>query len=200
MTRNSVTLSSPSVETGAAGWAARGEHLAWLAAAAWILLGLESILRPGQHNERDVWWTIPFALTTAAFCCLHAVQTSRNSGAERWGFYAVLGACILVFAGNAGIVLGVPSLAVLGFPWGAVVWTAGLVMFGVGTWRAGVLPRYVAAALIALEPGSILTGLALAPVSPLQNRGAYSGGVEKGFVLAILAMGLRTLSRSPHSD
>jgi hypothetical protein len=179
MTRTPATLPSLSGDNGAALWAARGQCLAWLAAAAWILLGLESIVRPGQHNERDVWWNIPFALTTAAFCCLHALQGARRSAPERWGFYAVLTACALVFAGNAGVVLDVPALAVFGFPWGAIVWTAGLAVFGAGTWKAGVLPRYVAAALAALEPGSILTGLALAPVSPLRNRGASAAASKR---------------------
>src|SRR4051812_46382074 len=44
-----------------------------------------------------------------------------------------------------------------------------------------------------LEPGSILTGLALSPIAPLHDRGAYSAGIEKGLALALIAWELRSL-------
>jgi hypothetical protein len=59
----------------------------------------------------------------------------------------------LTVLGNVGVSLEQRTLAVLGFPWGAVLWTVGLIGFGVGTWLAKVLPRYVALTLILLEPG-----------------------------------------------
>jgi hypothetical protein len=123
---------------------------------------------------------------------------------ERTGFYAVMIASALAFLGNVGVTTGQTLLAVFGFPWGAVLWTLGLILFGIGTWQARLLPRYVALALILLEPGSILTGLALSPVAPLHDRGAYSAGIEKGLALALIACGLRSLclldrpARRPH--
>ncbi|GEM_PF-3412091 len=189
--RSVVTAPQPAVHVP---HAARGAQLGFWAAAAWIALGIESLLRPQQHNYRDVLWLIPFLLSVATFCYLHVSQRASSSKIERYGFYAVLMASILAIVGNVGVLTGIRQLAVFGFPWGAVVWTVGLIAYGIGTWRAKILPRYVALALILLEPGSILTGLALAPVSPLHDRGAYSAGIEKGLVLAILAMGMRSLS------
>ena len=81
--------------------------------------------------------------------------------------------------------------AFLAFPGGAIIWTVGLIWYGIATWRAGVFPRYVGLALILFEPGSILTGLALSPISPLHDHGAYSAGIEKGAAMALLALGFR---------
>jgi hypothetical protein len=92
--------------------------------------------------------------------------------------------------GNVGLLSSQLILAAFSFPWGALLWTIGLIAFGVGTWKAKALPRYVGLALILLEPGSILTGLALSPIAPLHERGGYSAGVEKGLVLAFMAAGL----------
>ena len=72
-------------------------------------------------------------------------------------------------------------------------WMAGLIVFGIDTWIVKVLPWYVGPALILLESGALLTGLALAPVAPLHDRGAYSAGIEKGFVLAVVALALSQL-------
>ena len=107
-------------------------------------------------------------------------------------------ASALAFAGSIGIQAEQPALAALGFPGGAVIWAVGLMVFGVATLRAAVFPRFVGIALILLEPGSILTGLALAPISPLHDRGSYSAGVEKGLALALVSYGFMILQeRSP---
>ena len=68
-----------------------------------------------------------------------------------------------------------------------------LIAFGVATLKLRMLPPYVGVTLILLEPGSILTGVALAPVAPLRDHGAYSAGVEKGLAMAIVGIGLRWL-------
>jgi hypothetical protein len=154
----------------------------------WIALGLESIVIPGQRSYRDALWFVPFSLTLVAFSFLHRLQRSPRCRFEFAGFVATIVSMVLVMIGNIGVVTRQSSMAVFGFPLGALLWTLALVVFGIGTWHAHVFPRYVAAALMLLEPGSILTGLALSPIAPLQPRGAYSAGVEKGAVLAIIAM------------
>lgn len=180
--------------------AATGSRLAWWAAVSWFALGVESILRPVQANYRDLIWMLPFTLTALAFIYVHYVQRS-DSLAERIGFYSVMIASTLVFSGNIGLLTDQPMLSVLAFPWGAVLWAVGLIVFGLGTWKAGKLPKYVALALILLEPGSILTGLVLSPIAPLHDRGGYSAGVEKGLALAFIAYGLRSyLRRSKASE
>ena len=168
---------------------ANGSILAAVAAVCWIELGLDSILRPQQIDYRDALWIVPFALTAASFLCMQRAQPR----AGRLGFYSVMAASALTFAGNVGMLTDQPALAKLGFPWGAAVWTIGLILFGIATLKAGVFPRYVGIAIILLEPGSILTGLALSPIAPLHDRGAYSAGVEKGLVMALVSCGFLAL-------
>ena len=169
----------------------QASRLATGAAVTWTLLGAESVVRPGQHDERDVVWVVPWLLTAAAFAGLHQRQRRADRRGETWSFRLVLVAMAAVLLGQVGVVLDVAVLKVLGFPLGALLWLAVLIPFGVATVRARVVPRRVGVALALLEPGSILTGLALAPVAGLAERGGYSGALEKGLVLALLAAGLR---------
>ena len=179
---------------------ATGVFVAVLAAATWIALGIESIVRPEQENYRDALWIIPFALTAIAFCYVHAVQHARATRFGIFSFYFLMVASFLVFLGNVGVLANEPILAKLGFPVGALLWMLGLVLFGIGTWTANTLPRYVAVAIMLLEPGSLATGLAFAPIAPLHERGAYSAGIEKGLVLALVAVGMRTVLRQINSQ
>ena len=156
---------------------------------------MESIVRPYQENYRDLVWMIPFALTVVALVYLHAVQSSAMLRVERAGFCAVMVASAVTLLGSVGLLTNQPVLARFGFPWGALLWTIGLVGFGIGTLAARKVPRLVGMTLILLEPGSILTGLALSPIAPLHNRGAYSAGVEKGLELLFIGLGLRSYIR-----
>ena len=180
--------------------APRGVRFGFVAGACWIALGVESIARPRQENYRDLLWLLPFALTAITFYFVHAVQQSPSGSFERIAFYFLMAASAMVFLGDVGVVIHQRILAILGFPWGALLWTLGSAVFGVATWRAGALPRYVGLTLILLEPLSLLTGLALSPIAPLHERGAYSAGVEKGFAVIVGALGLRSLLRRPASQ
>jgi hypothetical protein len=170
--------------------AARGARLGFAAAACWLALGVESIVRPWQANYRDALWIVPWVLTALTFVAVHAAQRTRSGAVGSISFAFLMIATVLTLLGNVGLLLGSPTLAVFGFPWGALLWTAALVAFGAATWRARVLPRHAGIAIMLLEPASILTGLALSPIAPLHERGAYSGAVEKGLVLAVVAYAL----------
>jgi hypothetical protein len=169
-----------------------------VASVTWFGMGVESIIRPFQDNRREAFWVLPFAFTVATFFNVHAVQR-RRSRTEFIGYIVVLIASALALLGNIGLQLNVRSLESLGFPGGALVWLIGLVCFGIGTFKAGVLPRYAGWALILLEPGSILAGLALSPIAPLLPRGAYSGNVGKGIAMGVVALALRALSQRHES-
>lgn len=173
--------------------ASTGSRIAFSSAVCWIALGIESIVRPQQENYRDLVWMIPFTLTAITFFFVHVVQRSESAVFERVSFYLVISASSLTFLGNVGVLINQPILAALGFPWGAIIWMIGLIFFGIATWKAKMLPAYVGLSLILLEPGSILTGLALSPISPLHDRGGYSAGVEKGLALMLIGFGLRSL-------
>jgi hypothetical protein len=157
-----------------------GVRVAALGAVAWIALGIDSILRPVEDDRRDVVWMIPFALTLISFWLIHTAQKLAGGRFERIAYWSVMTASALAFAGIIGLVFGIPSLETLG-------------LFGVATIKTGVFPKYVGIALILFEPGSILTRMALSPIAPLQPRGAYSAGLEKGAVLAAIAYGFLAL-------
>jgi hypothetical protein len=157
-------------------------------------------MRPEPENYRDLVWLLLFALTAVTFSFLHGVQRSGRAALERIGYAAVMVAMALVTLGNLGLVTDQPLLAAMSFPWGALIWTVALFVFGVGTWRAGAVPWYVGLALTLLEPGSIVTGLLLSPIAPLHERGGYSAGVEKGLVVAGIVIGLRVWLRRERGE
>jgi hypothetical protein len=172
--------------------AINGSRFAYAAAITWIALGVDSILRPFQVNARDTYWMLPFVLTMITFVYVHRVQRG-DSRLERFSYYIVMLASSLVFLGSIGIQTNNKLLGSLGFPAGAILWTVGLIAFGVGTLRSKVLPSLAGWSLIVLEPLSILCGLALSPIAPLLERGAYSGAVEKGLVIALVGYALRRI-------
>jgi len=189
------SIEADSVQQSVLREARLGAWFGWISAAAWVLLGIDSIVRPVQDNRRDVFWWIPSFLMMLTIFCAHRVQRSKSLRLELYTFWIVMVAWSLVILGNFGLVFGIPSLLLLGFPGGAVVGAAGLIAFGVATWRAKVLPWFVGLALILWEPGSIAIGLLLAPISPLRDRGSYSAGLWKGFAIAIVAFGLQSVCR-----
>lgn len=175
--------------------ARRGAWWGWISAGLWILLGIDSIVRPVQDNRREIFWWFPFLFMMLTIIAVHRVQGRRELRLERYCYWIVMVAWILVFFGNLGLVFNVPALLPLGFPGGAVVGAVGLIVYGLATWRAKILPWYAGLALILWEPGSIATGLILAPISPLRDRGTYSAGIWKGLAIGVVAFGLRTTAR-----
>jgi hypothetical protein len=172
-----------------------GAGVGWISTAAWVAIGVDSILRPIQDNRRDIFWWLPFGLFVLTLVAVHRAQRWRGLRIERYIYYGLIGASALALLGNVGVMLNNSLLSTMGFPGGAIVFALGLIAFGIATWRARVFPRYVALALILWEPGSIATGLLLAPISPLHDRGAYSAGVWKGLATALIAAGLQVLAR-----
>jgi hypothetical protein len=165
-------------------------RVAVAAATTWTLLGLDSVLRPGEHDERDPFLLVPWLLTMAAITAIHRRQAAADRRVERWSYRALMVTMTAVALGQVGIVFDVALLKATAFPTGPLLWILAMVPFGVTTVRARVFPRSVGVALALLEPGSILTGVALSPIAGLAERGAYSGALEKGLVLALIARAL----------
>jgi len=91
-----------------------GARFGWISTIAWIVLGMDSILRPVQDNRRDVFWWFPFAFMMLAIVAVHRVQRWRGLPVERYTYYSVMFASALALLGNLGLVFNMPLLAKLG--------------------------------------------------------------------------------------
>ena len=174
--------------------AERGYWWAMAAFVTWFGMGVESILRPIQDNRRDTFWMLPFACTMAAFYYLHEVQR-RRSRTESISYVVVLIASAMCLLGSIGLQLDIKPLQFFGFPGGPITWLIGLTSFGIGTLLAGAVPKKAGWGLILLEPGSVLAAVILSPISPVRDRGAYSGNVVKGTALLMVALALQAVAR-----
>jgi hypothetical protein len=172
-----------------------GAWWGWISAALWILLGIDSIIRPIQDNRREIFWWFPAFFMLLTIIAVHLVQRRSDLRLERYSYWVVFVAWLLVFAGNLGLVFNIPALLPLGFPGRAVVGAVGLIVYGIVTWRAKVLHWSSGLGLMLWEPGSIAAGLLLAPISPLRDRGSYSAGVWKGFAIGVVGFGLQAVAK-----
>lgn len=178
-------------------FAVAGNRVAYAAAILWAALGIDSLARPIQDPRRDIVVLVPFFLTAVVLCFIGQIQSFRRDRFERTTFWALVIACCLTILGGIGNVLHNAILEHLGFPAGPLLWTVGLIAYGIACWRTGIFPRYLALALILFEPASILTGVALSPIAPLRDSGSYTGGIEKAVAVMILGLALRQLAPSP---
>lgn len=165
--------------------------VAGLAAAGWLVLGLESLARHEPRQYRDGLFLAPWALYAATIAGIHLLQRHRGGRLERWGFRAVMGAMALTAVGNVGIVLGSDTLRSAAFPLGPVGFVLGMAAFGLGTNRAGMHPRRVGTLIALAQPLTMATGLALSPVAGLHETGSYPGAMFHGVVLLLLVAVLR---------
>lgn len=195
MSAGTSSVHLESLDQIAARRARRGALYGGISAVLWIVLGIDSIVRPVQDDRREVFWWFPAFFMLLTIIAVHRVQRRQDLRMERYSYWVVMIAWVLVYLGNLGLVFNVPVLLPLGFPGGAIVGAVGLIVFGVATWRARVLHWSAGLAFILWEPGSIATGLALAPISPLRDRGSYSAGIWKGFAIGMVAFGLQAVSR-----
>jgi hypothetical protein len=90
---------------------------------------------------------------------LHALHQGRDG---RWGIVGVWALVAGAVAHTPGLVVrvaGSDALFWLVLPVGVLLLFVGLVALGVGTWRAGVLPRWCGAAMGSALPLTFLTSI-----------------------------------------
>jgi hypothetical protein len=147
--------------------------------AVWLLLGLSNVfgfLRAIPGREDVVLLILALMLTAAGLVGLHALQRESYGLLGRAGLYIAV-ASLLARALGAGVYLaGSSALAWISYPWGTVGMLVGLVVYGVATLRARVLPRWYGLALIVSMPVSL----------PL----AAYGSAVFGLIMVILGYGL----------
>jgi len=159
--------------------AVTASRVAFTTAILWAALGIDSLARPYQDNRRDFVVLVPFTLTAVVLWLIGQTQLTARDRLERVTFWALMNACCLTVLGGIGNVSHNALTEHLGFPAGPVLWTVGLIMYGIASWRIRIFPRYVVWTLILFEPASILTGVALSSIAPLHDSGSYAGGIEK---------------------
>jgi hypothetical protein len=171
----------PAPDGPTAPWFARHVRLmATLSGITWTALGLESILRPVQHNYRDTLVNLPWALTLFTIIGIHQIQRPHGGRLERWGYIGVVATM------SYGLLALVPQLCgdvATGFTVVAPIWILAMVVFGIGTARAGVFPRWVGVGLGLSELLTIAAAAAMSPWVPIRDRGSFSGAVAHGLVL-----------------
>ena len=139
--------------TDLVGW---GAMAALLAGMAWVVSGVVSLVMPGQGTEEI--GSFSYYLLEAFFCIatvgmlgglagLHALQATNYGWFGAAGFYAAfIGTALMLLSTAATILAGrevLNFLFVVGF-----LGTFGLVLLGVATLRARVLPRWCGVLLI----------------------------------------------------
>jgi hypothetical protein len=156
-----------------------------LAGVAWIASGvIDVVVAGGQRNTslQEVLFIVASAGTLAGLAGLDARQAPRYGWLGKAGFLtAFIGSTLLmiglvlslVFEGRSS---NVPDLVLALGLLGALV---GLVLLGVGTLRAGVLPQWCGLLLIICLPLSI-------------GLGDYGGGIALGLIWLALGFILLT--------
>ena len=97
-------------------------------------------------------------LLAAGLLGLHALQRGGYGRLGTVGLYVAVAAFLAQALGVTAYVLGSNSLNWLAFPAGYLAMLAGLVLYGVATLRAGVLPRWCGAGLVVLPVTTVLGG------------------------------------------
>jgi hypothetical protein len=152
----------------------------WLAAggAAWAILGIGALVGllgaiPGREDV--VIFVLALIFTALGLLGVHSVQGGRTGALGRLGLSVALLAIGVRAAGGIAFLAGSLALERVSQPV-TVGMLVGLVLYGVATFRAGVLPRWYGVALAAAMPISL----------PLDVYGTTLFGV----VLAILGIAL----------
>ncbi|GAA3446815.1 hypothetical protein [Planomonospora venezuelensis] len=178
----------------AAAAAAKGRPFvaaALVSAACWFALGIESLVSPPPQSYRDALVQVPWVLFGAVLAGVQRAQSHRTGRFAAAALAVTLAGTAAATVGTVGVLLGHGAVAVVAFPVGPLLFSTGLVAFGVATARARVLPAWVGA-LIALSQFAVMAlGLALSVWAPVSQTGSYTGGMWHGVTMLCVALALR---------
>lgn len=157
-----------------------------------LVLSAVSLLRD-PISALDLLFAAAWLCAVLPVVRLHAMQGKRDGAIGTIGMVALgVGAV----ANAVGLVVGVAGSEVLSWlvlPVGGLLIFLGLVLFGVGTWRARVLPRWFGAAMMLALPFTFLTSVWF----PVEGDGA--GDYPGVFVVGALWLALAFAARSRDS-
>ncbi|CAA9476103.1 MAG: hypothetical protein AVDCRST_MAG25-2426 [uncultured Rubrobacteraceae bacterium] len=120
----------------------------------WVQALLELAGVVGEEGESP-WLTISFIvallLLLAGMVGFHAVQKGSYGRLGRAGFYTVIAAGVVILIPNLVFLLSGSTIEVL-FPIALLGLLVGFALYGVATWRAGVLPRWCGVVFVVAFP------------------------------------------------
>jgi hypothetical protein len=161
----------------------------------WTALAVESFVTPSPQDYRDALVLVPWTLYALAIVGVHQAQRDRTGAFALAGLGVSLAGMAASAVGNIGVLLGSDAMVAISFPIGPGLFSLGLVLFAIATFRAGVLPRYAAVALALAQPMAIGIGVALAWRAPVHPHGGYTGGLGHGIAVLLLAVALTRVQR-----
>jgi hypothetical protein len=161
----------------------------------WAALAVESFLTPPPQDYRDALVLVPWTLYAVVIVGVHRAQRERTGRFAVAGLAVTLAGIATATVGNLGVLLGNDAMVAIAFPVGPGLFSLGLLLFGVATFRAGVLPRYAGVALAMSQPMAIAVGLSLTWHVPVHPHGSYTGGIGHGLAVLALALALTRVQR-----
>lgn len=169
---------------------------ALLSGMVFIILSLLSLATPEPAAYLDVIFGVAWLSTVLPVAALHAVQEGRYGLLGRVGSASIVVGAVATFLGALAVATRSTSLAWPLFIAGGVFLLAGLVVLGIASLRARVLPRWCGVALILALPLTALAGPLTGGLLQAQtqtNSGDYPGVIVMG--LLWLGLGYALWSR-----
>ncbi len=172
-------------------WGAPGAILSGL---AFTVLSFLSLATPEPAAYLDVIFGVAWLSTVLPVTALHAVQEGRYGLLGRVGSALLAVGAVAAFLGALAVATESTSLGGLLFIAGGLLLLAGLVVLGIASLRARVLPRWCGVALILALPLTALAGPLTGGLLQAQsNTGDYPGVIVMG--LLWLGLGYTLWSR-----
>lgn len=175
----------------------RGSIIAAVTGAAWSTASVLSLAVGGPSRYLDIFLILPVALLLAAATGLHMVQREQTGRIGRAAVWLLVIGTPVMLVGQVGIIGDISALKSVFLPLGMITWVGGLLLFGIATARARVIPVWCGILIAMSQLLAVLAGLAFSPIVPLSNTGSYTGAIGHGVVWLSVALALRALHRSP---
>ncbi|GAA2893100.1 hypothetical protein GCM10010517_57630 [Streptosporangium fragile] len=161
----------------------------------WTALAVESFITPPPQDYRDALILIPWTLYAIVIVGVHQAQRERTGGFAVIGLVLTLAGMATSAVGNVGVLLGSQAMVAVSFPIGPGLFSLGMLLFGIATFRAGILPRYAGVMLVLAQPLTIGIGVALSWHVPVHPHGSFTGGLGHGITVLMLAIALVRVQR-----
>jgi hypothetical protein len=144
-------------------WGGLAAMLGGIAYVVNVVLGLlvSETTTSVVHLLADSFAVVPVLLTLVGLVGFHTLQKANYGGIGRGGFYTVVVGLLAQVLGTITHLSGSEALEWLVFPVGIGLMIVGLVLYGVATLQARVLPRWCGLGFIVVPPLVIVLEISL---------------------------------------